>query len=279
MKSVPTVFSKLSPLFLSFAALFAICGVLFDSWAVKSVATDGFRRIVVSRGLWSITLDNQYGVAVSASYYTADQNGDIVDPFCGTSSAVSIFQQYMPLLASVPSYPASPTYLKNGTCCDEASFYSRGRDFDIGDWCALRRAAGGCSLVTAGALLAAAAVCIFTRARNLTMLPTAILSLLAAAMGIATTAIYGVWFFHEQDHIHDSVLHDSISAERGGASLCLFIVAFCMAFAAGGNELFMICSGRERAAPLPPMPGTVPLLDEKSVHGHRRRYDTAPAYK
>lgn len=45
MKSVPTVFSKLSPLFLSFAALFAICGVLFDSWAVKSVATDGFRRM------------------------------------------------------------------------------------------------------------------------------------------------------------------------------------------------------------------------------------------
>ena len=94
----------------------------------------------MSRGLWSITLDNQYGVAVSASCtrpfapvlmfaapsctavaraplmsppppadYTADQNGDIVDPFCGTSSAVSIFQQYMPLLASVPSYPASPT--------------------------------------------------------------------------------------------------------------------------------------------------------------------------
>ena len=86
--------------------------------------------------------------------------------------------------ASSPFPPFPPgSYLKNGTCCDEASFYSRGRDFDIGDWCALRRAAGGCSLVTAGALLAAAAVCIFTRARNLTMLPTAILSLLAGACG------------------------------------------------------------------------------------------------
>ena len=56
-----------------------------------------------------------------------------------------------------------------------------------------------------------------------------------AAMGIATTAIYGVWFFHEQDHIHDSVLHDSISAERGGASLCLFIVGPCHRDPGGGR--------------------------------------------
>ena len=89
-----------------------------------------------------------------------------------------------------PFFPPPHSYLRNGTCCDNSTFFSRGRDADVGDWCALRRAAGGCSLVTAGALLAAAVVCHFTRARRLTMLPTAVLGLLACELIVSIRRVF-----------------------------------------------------------------------------------------
>eukprot|EP00045_Choanoeca_perplexa_P006460 m.54983 g.54983 ORF g.54983 m.54983 type:complete len:119 (+) comp13649_c0_seq15:55-411(+) len=85
---------------------------------------------VVTRGLFEVELRDQTGTTISTYYFAEDDNGDIRDPYCGSSDAISVFATYLPIFALQAN-----TTLPDGICCGDNEVFERDRSADTNDWC------------------------------------------------------------------------------------------------------------------------------------------------
>ncbi|EDQ87954.1 uncharacterized protein MONBRDRAFT_26615 [Monosiga brevicollis MX1] len=229
-----TILSAATALFLlTLGLLLMLIALGSDVWSKQRIEIDGFEDVVATRGLWTASLQNNYGAEVWVYYYKEDVNGFEMDPFCGSSAASSFYLQYLPVLTT--DFQSGNNYLPPGVCCGTGTVFDADRSDETNDWCDLRDATRGLSIASV-VFIGLAFLSMFLA--RLTFGPMIFLSLIGAILGIAATIVFGVWLHREEDDVEDQQF-DSVADVDAAYSYGLFIVGWLLPLLA---SIFLIFS-------------------------------------
>jgi len=220
--------------------LFAVA-MLSPDWARQSLSFDNREDVVISRGLFEVSIYDGYGTMVTAVYDLEDEKSDRVDPYCGLATRPSVFVSQLPML--VGNFSIDPRILGN-----DSSVYKPTRDDDEFEWCH-RKQVGQLSLmigmlpaVLAPLLIFAAVICPRLSCRFAVAAATA--NVMSAICGFITSCVMGSWIMAAK-RAHQLRDIPSEGNWSGGVAFACMVIAALFAAVAVVIVLVDLCTARK----------------------------------
>eukprot|EP00053_Salpingoeca_punica_P007921 m.71889 g.71889 ORF g.71889 m.71889 type:complete len:245 (+) comp14387_c0_seq1:104-838(+) len=177
---VTRVMAKVSCFLLFVSMFFYAIALSSYNWSYQLVNTDAKSDPFFGRGLTSAFTDNGFGVYTVYPYYVKDDNGDVVDPFCGSDSASNIYDFSFGVI-NVLVWTT--------------------RKHDTHNWCAVKNACIG--LTAAALLFTTLSLYLMVNAlrKGESHLFAALLCGFTGMLSLTTLALYATWMSQEQNDI------------------------------------------------------------------------------